>query len=240
MSPRAAASIALSACLWASLLHAYVLPSSPVLGGWLEKTKGVQTLHVRQRTTVFDSKLSGGSVTVEEEIWIRRPAEYRRTSVYPNGKFEVIVGPARGVRLWGGKTEAIPLPEALGPLGALYLYADRSRMNGFLRQAGIDLNQTRWVLDERQIGLEIGDPRGPHLTFSKQELVPTGAQFGEKNYRLEMAPPDRFPVRYPSHVELHVGGRLSEKTEVLSVETGIRLDDALFEIPRTRQAPGKK
>lgn len=216
--------------------QAFVLPSSYVLGEWVRKTRKVKTIYIRQRTTIYDSKLFGGSVAVEEEIWIRRPNRYRRTTVYPNGKYEVIAGKDRVVRIWGEKVDLLPLVDALGPLGALYVYSDKERLTIFMRQMGIDVDQTRWTLSDKKVGLEIGAQRGRRLAFVKDELVPLRADVGRKNYRFSMEGSGGFPIRYPKTIEVYEGDRLVEKTEVSLVKVGVRIDKNRFEIPAFAKA----
>jgi hypothetical protein len=238
MIVRAIAIALLLAFAQVASVRAYVLPSSPVLGGWLEKIRTTQTLHVVQRTTIYDPKFPEGAASIDEEIWIRRPFDYRRSSDYPNGKLDLVVGRDRAVRSFAGKVDLLPLSEALGPLGALYLYSEKGRMNGFLRQSGVDPAQTRWVLRDRQVGIEVGDPSGPRLIFSKQEFFPMGAEMTGKSYRFEMALAGRFPIPYPSVIEVRSGGNLLERTEVRAVEADPRVDERRFEIPRAQPSTG--
>lgn len=219
---------------------AVIYSSSFVLGNWVEKFKGIKTVHVHQCTTIFDSKFPNGSVAIEEDIWIRHPSDFRRSSTYPNGKLELLVTKDRAMRVWAGKAETAPLVDTLGPLGGLYLYTDKGRLNSFLRQLGVDLSKTQWVLSDRQVALGIGDPKGSHWVFSKQDSVPLGFEIGEKNYRLDMGNPTRFPIRYPSGVALSVAGRLSEKIEVQTVDVNVPLPDSVFDMAHWRSSPEKK
>ncbi|MFH1262163.1 MAG: hypothetical protein V1495_01795 [Pseudomonadota bacterium] len=218
---------------------ATVLPSPYVLKNWIEKGSGVKTVHVRQRTTLYDAKFPDGVVTVDEEIWMRRTGEYRRSASYPNGKLDLIVGRDRAVRIWGGKIESASITDTLGFLGGLYLYSDIGRLSSFLRQAGVDLGQTRWTLKEKKIGLEIGDPKSARVVFSKQDFVPMSAESGDRIYRFD-AGNSKFPLRYPGVVEVSVGGRTVEKIEVMSVETNAPIPEGTFEIPRLRGPEERK
>jgi hypothetical protein len=226
--------------LVAGVAQATIYPSPYILSNWVEKTNGVKVLHVRQKTTVYDSKFPDGSVTVDEEIWFRRPGEYRRSTVYPNGKLDIVVGKDRAVKVWAGKAESASLVDSLGLLGGVYLFGDKGRLNAFLRQAGIDLGQTRWTLKDRQIGVEIGDPRSVRVVFSKQDFVPIGVEAGDRSYRFDAGIPSRFPARYPAFVEVSVAGRLVEKIVVQSVEVNVPVADVVFEVPRLRPTPDKK
>jgi hypothetical protein len=239
MNPLARSVMAISVAAFVAPALATVFPSPYVLKNWIEKERGAKTVHIRQKTTVYDAKFPDGVVTVDEEIWMRRPGEYRRIASYPNGKLDLIVGRDRAVRVWGGKTEAASVTDTLGFLGGLYLYSDVGRLNSFLRQAGVDLGQTRWTLKEKRIGLEIGDPKSARVVFSKQDFTPLSAESGDRVYRFDTGN-SRFPLHYPSVVEVSVGGRTVEKIEVGSVETNVPIPEATFEIPRLRGSEERK
>jgi hypothetical protein len=224
----------------AVLLLAYVPPSSYVLGEWVLQTKRIQTFHVRQRTTLYDPALPNGSTEIAEEIWIRRPSHFRRSSAFPDGPVNEIVVPGQSVRMVQGRVSVAAPSEILGPLGLLYMPDSQDRLGASLRQVGVAADQSRWVQLGGEVTLEVGAASGDRLRFAKTVWLPTGADLNGRTWRFENSPVPRFPAGYPEWIEVRKNGTLTSKTQVLEVRTGIPLPDSLFDISRLRKTPEKK
>jgi hypothetical protein len=213
--------------LWDSSL-AYVVPPAYILKTWTDKLAETKTIRVRQVTTFWDGTNPQGT-PVAEEIWIKRTGFFRKGASTVVGQTDYIFTPDRAGRVTAGKYETLSPFEVIGPAGIFYLFSERSRMVSVFRQVGVDVSRSQLALSGRQVLLEIGDPKGTRIQFGKDDEAPAGLEFMGKTHKFDYAKSSKFPIRYPSTIEITASGKLLERTEVTSVETNIAIPDSLFD-----------
>ncbi len=219
---------------------AYVHPTSYVLKEWLAKNRGIKTLHIWQQTVMIEDGKPKGGIPIKEEIWIKLPHHFLKSSFYPTERIDLILGRDKGGRISRGKFEVLPVSEVLGPLGILYMYQDLPSLNATITQMGVDLTLARWVLEgNRQVNYEMGDVKGTRLKFSKESFLPLNFEGASKSYRYERGF-IHLPANYPSVIELSLQGRLVERIEVQKVNINETMGDQLFDVRRLRSYPEKK
>ncbi|HLG19363.1 MAG TPA: hypothetical protein VI895_06045 [Bdellovibrionota bacterium] len=211
-----------------TLAAAFVPPPSFVINKWVGRTKSVRTIHVRQKTTLYENGQPAGSL--DEELWMKRPGLYRKTMSYAQGNVDWIVGPQKAGRLFQGKFDVVPPMEVMGAAGLFYVYGDSKRLTAGFRQAGVTSDVARWVLRDREVGFEIGDAAGSRVIFAKNENRPMAAELGGKSHRFSISNPPRFRIPYPEIIEVSVQGKLTERTEITSVDVDGPIADSLFEV----------
>ncbi len=219
-------------------LAAFVPSSSYVISKWLEHTKGVQTLRIHQQLTLFDRISGTATSTYEEEIRVKRGGRYRRTGTFSNGTIETIIGPQKAVRIVNGKSTVISPAEAYGPTGLFFSLVDSKGFSLLSRQAGISLDNTQFILKEGSVGIQFGT--APSLAVAKENFFPLAANWGNRDYHFTPAPVSRFPVPYPSQIEIVEQGKVVERIDVRRVEANISLGDDLFDLRTIVPSTSKK
>ena len=226
-------------CLAAASAHAFVPDPSYALGKWLDQIEKVQTLRIVQRTTIIDRGLSGGSAVIEEEIRIKRPSYFRKTSVYPRARVDDFITPQRAVRFIGDKAETASPVKLLGPVGTFFVYSQRKALLAALKQAEVETSASRLQLQQGMVTMEIGLEAANRVYLSKDNWVPVAAGLGGRMFRFDTAALSRFPVPYPDKIEVFEKDVLVERIDVVSVEVNPPLSPNVFEPSLLTKPPTK-
>ncbi|MFH1017265.1 MAG: hypothetical protein V1798_03660 [Pseudomonadota bacterium] len=209
-------------------LLAFIPPASYVLGQWEGQIKEMKTLHAKLSTIWYD--VNGNPTQLDEELWLKRPGQMRRTLKTQRGRLDYFVTPARSIRISGGKSEAVPTLEAMGPVGIFYLPEGSRRLGAVLRQVGISTDATRLTLQDRRILYEIGQAGQALAWFSKDDWLPAGVQVGGREYRLTTNLPSRFAIPFPEIWEVLANQKRIEVSRTLSLETAASIPDSVFDV----------
>jgi hypothetical protein len=200
--------VAFPVLAWAHVWSAY--QALDEWGGVLKKSK---TLHVKMEATMADGSTS------QEEIWISKPNNFRRTLKNDRDQIDLLVTPTRAYKISSGKAEPIPTVDALGAIGLMY-FADSYRgLSVLLRQAEVDTALTRWELREKTQLWEAGKPEGPKVSLIKNDWVPAGVVLGSKNYVFTIPLPSRYAIPFPEVVETYANNARVTLTRTVSFDT---------------------
>lgn len=217
----------------------YIHPVSHVFSNWIEQTKTVKTLHIKQETTVFDSSYPNGSAVVEEEIWIKRPTYFRKSSRFPRGKVEHLMTPNRSVKISNGQIDNVTPFEAYGPIGLFYMPDGSKRLSLLLSQLGFSTESPAWFLRGKSEVLYQLGVAPTQIFFMKDDWTPAGVNYKSKEYELHTSK-TKFPIPFPDTWEVKTDGKVIEQTKVLSVQTNISLSDSVFDLNLLRSGTVSK
>lgn len=215
---------------------AFVPTPENVLTEWSKQTRKIKTMHVQLKTTLFDPSYPGGQAVIDEEIWIKRPSQFRRKLKYPAGEVNIVLEPSRAVRITGEKIESISPQEALGPVWVWFFSSDVRRLQTALMQAGV-AEEGRWNLLGQQPVYEIGKIDGPRFWFSKL-WKPAGGFWQGKV--VKQIGPTKAEDLFPSAIELYLGDQMVERSVFVRADTDGALSDTLFDVRRLQGAASKK
>jgi outer membrane lipoprotein-sorting protein len=219
-------------------LLGFIPPPNYVFEQWAGQIKEAKTLHAKFETLWYDA--SGANPTIlEDEVWIKKPGYFRRTVKSARGRMDYVVTPSRAVRISGGKTEAVPALDAMGPIGLFYLPEGARRLAAVVRQAGIATDSTRLNLQDHRILYEMGQAGQMVIWFGKDDWLPAGAEVSGKQYRLTTNLPSRFPIPFPEWWEARVAQKRTELSRTLSLEINTSISDAVFDINPLKTGTGK-
>ncbi len=217
---------------------AYVPSSDFVLGQWMKKIRRVKTLHVAQVTTLFGRDYEDGQAEISENIWIKRPLQFRMESKYPNGVINELVMPGKSYRVTPRGVERKPPLELLGPLGVLWTAGSKERLISLLTQMKISLEKVRWIQQNGEVAYEMGEESGRRLIFEKNTWIPLGAVIDGREYRFARPSGKGFPGHYPEVIEIKRNEETLSRSQVATVQTGISLKNSIFKL-ETLHSRGK-
>ncbi len=219
---------------------AFIHPPEHAVDQWLKRIKRVRTLKIEQVTTLFDRSFPGGSVDVKETVWMQRPNLYRKLSRYPQGEVNLVLTAQKALRIENGESRVAPVDQVLAPPDLFYLARKEGRLLGSLRLRGVDLGQSRWALDEREVLLEIGQKEGNSVKFSREPYTLAEAKLGSKTWRFAVRRSSGFGVAYPVQTEVLEDGKVIQSTQVTKVKMNIKLPTRIFSSNRLAKTQKKR
>lgn len=226
----------------ASPVSGYVLTGSQLLELVVSRLGKAKNLNVTQKFVLYDDKLEGGVVELDETVQYLFPDMFRSEITSKDTKKIHVASFEQAMIILDGKI-ASEFESGFDHYKDLFLFKDRMMLQKRLQMLGLNTNKTRLERYDDKIVYIIGQKErygdiSPQLYVDQKTFLPLrwllrgSTLFGEKTEPLEVIFYDwkKYKrARYPGRIEFYQDQVLVREIRVEKVKVNSKIDEGLFD-----------